>query len=172
MDPVAASTPYFNDLSHHRPHQLYDNNILIDMHDEDEADLLRRYRHSSTTTPNTDTSAHTKIGTPPHLYGSDVDTAGSRRASIEEDVCFPDEKRGETGIDFDELEAYLEEERRSLNTNASNHHHHHPPARKRRLSNMVTDPGSRRFGSFYGDRLKVRVESEPVYRKMTIIFFC
>lgn len=107
------------------------------------------------------------------MYNSDVDTA-SRGGSIEEDVCFPpaDAKDEKGGIDFEALEEYIIEERRALAANDAQQN-----ARRRRLSNMGGFGDGKRYGSFYGDRMKVKKISNDnnafarYCRSSSIIFF-
>lgn len=101
---------------------------------------------SNTTTPTTGTTLNTTSthgkpdGLMMNIYNSDVDTAGSRRDSIEEDVCFPNaDEENSSGIDFEALEEFIREEQRTKDQ-----------PRRRRLSNM-----SRKLNGYYGDRLKV-----------------
>ncbi|KAI8142661.1 hypothetical protein BJV82DRAFT_133558 [Fennellomyces sp. T-0311] len=146
------SPPYFS-----RPEGeggAFDNNVLINMGNYDD----ENHSHNGTSSTGTNTlNNNSKASTPPlHLYSSDADTAGSRQDSIEEDVCFPavDEKNDQTGIDFDALEEFIQEEQRN------NHNDHHP--RRRRLSNMLSE--TRKFGSVYGDRIKHQQEDPDLYR--------
>ncbi|KAJ8662681.1 hypothetical protein O0I10_001645 [Lichtheimia ornata] len=119
-------------------------NVLIDMGYD-----------SNTTTPTTGTTLNTSSttnGKPDglmNIYNSDVDTAGSRRDSIEEDVCFPNaDEKNSSGIDFDVLEEFIREEQRTKD-----------PPRRRRLSNM-----SRKLNGYYGDRLKYPEDHDTSYR--------
>ncbi|KAI7874212.1 cora-domain-containing protein [Lichtheimia hyalospora FSU 10163] len=100
---------------------------------------------------------------PNMMYNSSdsADNASSRRPSIEEDVCFRpnSESKSEEGIDYDELNEYVDSEQK----NEPNGFESHPmqpmqqqqqqqqqrPARARRR----TSSAARRY-SLYGDRMK------------------
>ena len=99
---------------------------------------------------------------PNMMYNSSdsADNASSRRPSIEEDVCFRpnSESKSEEGIDYDELNEYVDSEQKKEPNGFESHpmqpmqqqQQQQRPARARRR----TSSAARRY-SLYGDRMKV-----------------